>query len=68
MRDAFAGKVVTMIDERDQETIAAHEEDREDDPESPSMHQVSVNNKVRYSDNFFGISSLKLLQDPASHR
>lgn len=49
MRDALAGKVVTVIDARDQETIAAHEEDHEDEPELLSAHPVSVTKKVRDS-------------------
>jgi hypothetical protein len=52
MRDALAGKVVTVIDARDQETIATHEEDREDEPEHLDMQQVSVTNKVRNSGYF----------------
>jgi len=46
MRDALAGKVVTLIDERDQEILAAHEEEREVLPGLSGVEQVSVSRKV----------------------
>ena len=67
MRDALAGKVVTVIDERDQETIAAHEEDREDNPESLSVNRVSVTRKVSLV-NVSATSSLICLLGLTSHR
>ncbi|KAF8588736.1 hypothetical protein K439DRAFT_1651802 [Ramaria rubella] len=56
MRDALSGKVVTMIDERDQEQIAPHEEDHEDVPGCATAVQVPVSKKVllRTVDNFQG--------------
>jgi hypothetical protein len=46
MRDALAGKVVTVIDERDQQMLAAHEEEREDTPRVSGAEQVAVSSKV----------------------
>lgn len=52
MRDALAGKVITMIDERDQELIAAHDDGEErDDP--IAVERVAVNKKVVSTYTFF---------------
>lgn len=45
MRDALAGKVITLIDERDQDLIAAHDDSEERD-DSIVVEHVAVNKKV----------------------
>jgi len=49
MRDALAGKVITLIDERDEELLAAQEvkDDESEEPEPPaSAERVPLNKKV----------------------
>ncbi|KIJ49701.1 hypothetical protein M422DRAFT_66154 [Sphaerobolus stellatus SS14] len=55
MRDALAGKVVTLIDDRDQELLAAHD-DGEEREDSVGVERVALNKKVwlRTIDNFQG--------------
>ena len=56
MRDALAGKVVTVIDERDQKELAAHEEEHEVLPGLSGVEQVSVSRKVSRSTTVRGLA------------